>query len=128
MVVDNLIQDQTYFFKTEFLVNSLEFDPDRRILALSEIEIDLGLNGDEPFFQAYPNPASTEVRFFSSSPISGLKSAEVYNVKGKLCKSIEPEGGILNGFLLDISDLEGAVYLVRFQGLSEHSVKFVKIE
>ncbi len=40
VVVDNVIQDQTYFLKTEFLVNSLEFDPDRRILAFSEIEID----------------------------------------------------------------------------------------
>ncbi|MCZ4410489.1 M1 family aminopeptidase [Cryomorphaceae bacterium 1068] len=129
VVLDNVIQGQMYFLEVDFVVNSLEFDPDRWILALSEVGIDPDINDEyENLFQAYPNPASTEVRFFSSTPISGLKTAEVYNVNGKLCKSIEPEGGILNGFRMDISELEPAVYIVRFQGFSDYSVRFIKME
>jgi aminopeptidase N len=129
IIVNNAVQDQTYYLQTDFAVNSLEFDPDRRILALSELVIDPGLNEEnEPTIQAYPNPSPGEVRFFSSSPISGLKTAEVYNLNGKLCKIIEPAGGISNGFLMDISDLNPAVYLVRFRGASDYSVRLVKME
>jgi len=129
VVLENVIQNQTYFIRTNFLVNSLEFDPARWILSQSEVSIDPGLNEeDEMSLLAYPNPASSEVRFFSSTPMLNIRSVEVFDTNGKLCKRANPPGGILNGFRMDISDLDAAVYILRFQGVSDYSIRLVKIE
>lgn len=129
IVLENVIQDQTYYVATGFLVNALEFDPDQWILSQNEVSIDPSLSGETtPSILVYPNPSSNEVRFFSSTPTTDIDFVEVYDVKGKLCKRVEPPGGILNGLKMDISHLEVGVYLVSFSGISEYSVKLLKIE
>lgn len=129
VILDNFIQDQTYLIPTEFVVEFIEFDPEKWILAKSVSAIDPTLDiNDGPPITAFPNPAASEVRFFSTSSMSGVGYLEVYDVNGKLCKREEPRGGIANGYRLDVDDLESGVYLIRFDSLSDYALRIVKTE
>lgn len=126
VVLDNEVQDQTYFIKTEFLVSTLEFDPESWILSKSEILLDQSLGGEEDLtVLAYPNPASTEVRFFSSAPAVTIDFLELYDVEGKLFRRSEIPGGQLNGFRMSVDKLDAGIYVVRFGDLSDYSLKIL---
>jgi aminopeptidase N len=129
VVLDNQIQDQTFFVNTDFIVESVEFDPEKWILALSKIIVDPSLMEDAgPSVLAYPNPASSEVRFYSSSPMSDVRFLEIYDVNGRLCLRKAPRGGIVNGYRLDISRLDAGLYIVRFDSLTNFSLKIAKTD
>jgi len=127
VVLENVIQDQSYFVRTDFLVEAVEFDPDQWILSQSEVAIDPSIgDGDVPSVLAYPNPSNSAVRFFFAVPTTEFDFLQVYDVEGKLCKAVTPPGGVLNGFRLNIVDLESGVYIVKFKGPSEYSLKLLK--
>jgi len=71
----------------------------------------------------YPNPASTSVQIEVGE--HALKSAELYDLNGKLLKSL----GFMNAgdqMTMDINDLPAGTYLIRFIG--ENSVGFSKLQ
>jgi len=128
VVLQNFVQDQTYAINVDFLVESIEFDPEKWILAKSEVAIDPNLNiQDGPPIIAFPNPAISEIRFFSSISMRGVRFLEVYDESGRLCKKVAPPGGIENGFRLTITDLKAGTYFVRFDSLTDYSIRVVKI-
>jgi len=127
VVVENQIQNQSFFINTNFIVEAVEFDPQRWVLAKSVIGIDPNLIDDEgPSIMAIPNPVTSEVRFFSNAEMNGVRFFEIFDSTGRLCKRVTPRGGVIDGFRIDISDLEPGVYLVRFDSLFDSAIKIVK--
>ena len=128
IVLENEIQNQTFFIPVNFIVNSVEFDPDMWLLAQSEVVIDTDLLGDEESsVLAFPNPTKGAVRFFSSRPSFNFDFLELYDSHGRLCHRIAPPGGIRNGFEFDMSAFEDGAYVVRFDRNSDFSLKLLKL-
>jgi len=129
VVLENVIQNQTYFLPINFLVDAVEFDPDQWLLSQSEVVVDPSLQSDEsPSVLAYPNPSSSDFRFFFTLPPGEIDFLEIYDINGKLCKKLQPPGGISNGFRVDIGDLESGVYVVKFGDAFDHSLKLLKFD
>ena len=74
-----------------------------------------------PFWKMFPNPASESITIAFTNDRK-QKQLEVYNVVGRLIKTIEATEAVK----LDVSDLPNGLYFIRIKDNKQPALKFVK--
>ncbi|MFC2090621.1 M1 family aminopeptidase [Bacteroidota bacterium] len=91
------------------VVTELTFDPDKHLLATSQIEnVSVQNSSEETAFRVYPNPSGNSV-VLEFSPGTGAKLLHLYSLEGKLVLKEEIER---ERHELDLHSLKNATYLL----------------
>jgi hypothetical protein len=88
------------------------------------VDITLGIENQEMIsFIIYPNPVSSILTIESSQKLNG--DIEIYDVNGKLVKSLRTEGIEMT---IDVYELENGMYFIYFETGKKRVVKRIVIE
>ena len=120
LVLNNTTNNQTFSKPINFKVASVTFNDEREIIEKNStvsFDVSLGtITAKNEKIILFPNPVKDQIKF---KGISKTEPFEIYSVEGKLIK----KGIYLPGNLVDISQLNVGIYIIKIKG---ENFKFTK--
>jgi len=131
VVLDHRFNDQLFSLSLDFVPETLEFDPKLWILSDdNSVVVDNELLEDKSFLDvtAYPNPAEDYVELYTANPLLRVETLEILNSEGKLIRTEPISGRSINGYRINMGDMNSGIYLFRLRnGSSANTISIVKL-
>ncbi len=124
IVLHHTQNGQIFTIDRNFVVRSVELDPDLKLLHANAAISEILIPGEVLALELYPNPASTELRLQVVDQVSGNFTLSIWNMGAEL---VFREDLYLNGqsglFVIDVADWPAGTYSLVLKGDEEEIVK-----
>ena len=112
LVFDNTFSGQQFIANAGFRPDTIRFDPNYEIVAKLDTVM-LGINepSSSHLFSMFPNPVTDDLTIdFSGYP---LQSAELYDIRGMLIRSVNTNGSQQGTIKIKMADLAKGIYFIK---------------
>ncbi len=120
VVLNNTFSGQNFNVHVNSYIDTVEFDPDIHLIAISNISTNISINLPESrnTLKIMPNPTKSISAIQSKEPIYAI---EIMDINGRIINSIK--GINSKNYSLDLTTYEGGVYIIRINTTKETIVR-----
>lgn len=120
VVLNNTFSGQEFKINVNSFIDTVEFDPDIHLIALSNISTNVGINipEDKTLLEIMPNPTKDIALIKSKKP---MQSVELIDINGRIINNFDNIKS--KTFEVDLSNYANGIYIIRIITESDNIVR-----